>query len=303
LSYLTIFSCALLISATSGISIANSEVSLSQHGPYLGQEPAGDTAELFAPWLFTPKNEPHDTPRFSVDLRMVHWATMVSGCRFMQMSEDGSWSEIKQAEPWDCATISPDGNRKYRLTYDRPPQMSFPDKQGQWDEYFWWIERDSNGWSEPELVDSAVNKFKYHWQFCVAADYSLYFGLKGDLHRAEYIDGHYLELAPVPGDLNSKQYEEGLPCLAPDESYVVFARVHQMMGDLWVSFKRSDGTWSPALSLGDAVNTKASELCPQITPDGQFLMFMREDQGYFRVFWVSTNLIDSLHQSILNHPE
>lgn len=46
-------------------------------------------------------------------------------------------------------------------------------------------------------------------------------------------------------------------------------------GDLFVSWRRDDGSWSEPVSLGDAVNTEAHEFCPMMTPDGRYLAFSR----------------------------
>jgi hypothetical protein len=44
-------------------------------------------------------------------------------------------------------------------------------------------------------------------------------------------------------------------------------------GDLYISFRRADGTWEAARNLGPLVNTDRTEFCPVVSPDGRYLYF------------------------------
>ncbi len=60
--------------------------------------------------------------------------------------------------------------------------------------------------------------------------------------------------------------EEGLPFVAPNESYLLFSsnghpdRVGDY--DLFVSVHGIDGSWSKAINLGEGVNSRYQELYP-----------------------------------------
>ena len=59
------------------------------------------------------------------------------------------------------------------------------------------------------------------------------------------------------------------------------------MADLYVSFPGPDGTWLEAISLGDRVNTVPNhELGPVVSPDGEFLFFLRNVDGDLKPHWV-----------------
>ncbi|MCP3998751.1 MAG: hypothetical protein GY722_27320, partial [bacterium] len=65
-------------------------------------------------------------------------------------------------------------------------------------------------------------------------------------------------------------------CISPDGDYVVFTSKRDEGlgdGDLYVSFKLPDDTWTKARNLGAPVNTEHREFCPSVSPDGKYLFF------------------------------
>jgi hypothetical protein len=84
------------------------------------------------------------------------------------------------------------------------------------------------------------------------------------------------------------------PFVAPDESYIIFSARHPVRHDYdcFISFHRRDGTWSKETSLGDQINTSASEANAFVTADGKYLFFSRK----FDIYWVSANIIEELRQ-------
>lgn len=66
--------------------------------------------------------------------------------------------------------------------------------------------------------------------------------------------------------------------MAPDQSYIIFSSSGRRdgtgpAGDLYISFRRADGTWEAARNLGPLVNTDRTEFCPVVSPDGRYLYF------------------------------
>ncbi|MEL6973040.1 MAG: hypothetical protein AAFO02_22940, partial [Bacteroidota bacterium] len=79
----------------------------------------------------------------------------------------------------------------------------------------------------------------------------------------------------------------------PDESYIIFCSTREEglgRGDLYISFKNEDGSWTNAINMGAPVNTVHHELCPFVTKDGQYF-FYTSDQD---IYWVSTTIFDEL---------
>jgi len=94
----------------------------------------------------------------------------------------------------------------------------------------------------------------------------------------ELINGRWTKPAPLPLNLNTEYSEFDLQ-IAPDESYIVFVSNrpgwHDVMGnhnDLYVSFRRMDGSWTEPKNLGEEVNTVGG-VALTLTYDGKYLLF------------------------------
>jgi Tol biopolymer transport system component len=85
------------------------------------------------------------------------------------------------------------------------------------------------------------------------------------------------------------------PCIAPDESFIVFDSERSddpENADLFVCFRNDDGTWSDAFDLGDDINTDTSEICAALSPDGKYLFY----QSRGDIYWVSTDIIGAVRE-------
>jgi Tol biopolymer transport system component len=109
---------------------------------------------------------------------------------------------------------------------------------------------------------------------------------------ARYQEGRYLE----PESLGPAVNSDGIdltPFIAPDESYLLFARRGggTRGADLYVSFRAGASRWTGARPLGDHVNTEGNELCPVVSPDGKYLFYIGRVDGGYGVYWVDASLI------------
>jgi Tol biopolymer transport system component len=59
------------------------------------------------------------------------------------------------------------------------------------------------------------------------------------------------------------------------------------MGDLYVAFRANDGTWSSSKKLNNEINTSAFEFAPNVSPDGKYLFFTRDDT----IYWVGIGVL------------
>lgn len=122
-----------------------------------------------------------------------------------------------------------------------------------------------------------------------------------DLYRSPRLpDGSFGQPENLGPPVNS-DYGTGDMSLASDESYMVMSlrRPGNLgRGDLYVSFRHSDGTWGQPVSLGDKINTEHHEWCPMVTPDGNYLFFSRwlgetwETATGGDVYWVDVRILD-----------
>ena len=83
---------------------------------------------------------------------------------------------------------------------------------------------------------------------------------------------------------------EGDFYVARDESFIVFGSPHRGGlggGDLFISFRERDGSWSDPKNLGATINTPGFEFGPYVTDDKRYLFFSRSaDFTRVDVYWV-----------------
>ena len=265
-------------------------------GPYLGQPPPGRQPQVFAPGIVTGHYGLHSCIVFSPDGREAIWSLSVPprgegyGQRRTMTSRlaGNRWTYPRRAvygefEVEDVPFFSPDGQRLYDMASRQVPGKA-ADKENIW---LW--EKTAGEWSSPRPLPPVINDLRQHWQFSLDRAGNVYFASRtgdtrgrDDIYCSRLVAGQYE--APVnQGDAINTDGSEGTPFVAPDGSYLVFSR----NADLYVSFKRDDGTWSEAQSLGESVNTPGPELCPTVTADGKYLFYLA---GH-GIYWVDAGII------------
>jgi Tol biopolymer transport system component len=97
-----------------------------------------------------------------------------------------------------------------------------------------------------------------------------------DIFKSEMIDGKYAKPERLAETINSGHGEFNA-LIAPDESFLIFSsygREDDLGGsDMYISFKRSDGSWTQAKNLGAPLNSKRIDYCPALSPDGRYFFF------------------------------
>jgi dipeptidyl aminopeptidase/acylaminoacyl peptidase len=265
-------------------------------GPYLGQKPPGMTPEIFAPGIVSTEKGWEAAVSFSPDGREFYFSKretregMENRILFMELT-NGSWTRPAPA-PFARdvieyeAFVSPDGNRVF-FNSDRP-RPDVLDAKGE----IWYAERGPGGWGEPKYLTTRINK---GWVMfvTVAANNSLYFTAGYDrkfgIYRSEFAGGEYREPEHLPMEVN---YLRGAhPFIAPDESYLIFDAQPEGMGksQLFVSF-RKDGKWTQAVKFGPEVNATLTENIANVSPDGKYLFFGRNND----IYWVDARVIAEL---------
>jgi len=272
-------------------------------GDYLGQNPPGAEAELFAPGIVSSIWGLHSTAVFSPDGNEVFWAPMISfpdeiysrGGLLMMKRVNGRWT----APAWapfsgpdlndDVPFFSPDGRRIYFIS-SRP----LPGGGASGGEGIWFADRTAAGWSEPRPLDPGVNAFDMHWEFSLDTKGNLFFGGRaadsrgqGDIYLARSSKGKYEKPVNVGEPVNSAD-EEMTPFISPDGSYLLFSRRY----DLWVSFRGAGDAWTEPVKLGPEVNGPSIELCPVVTADGKYLFFLSQRGGESHAYWVRADVIE-----------
>lgn len=281
------------------------------NGPYLGQQPPGLTAEMFAPDIVsTDRSEINSV--FTPDGNEFYFTTwdQENGTRIMFTRQiDGRWSVPERAsfstDPTDVdPAISYDGQRVFFGSRRSRPEGS-PAREGDFD--LWFADRDGPDWGEAKYMGPVLNSGTRQVYPSVTLDGSLYFQAireggygKADIYRSRLLDGNYQEPENLGPVINSGNYE-GDVFIAPDESYLIVSISGRDDGlgdgDLYISFRTQDETWSDLRNMGTGINSGKREFCPMLSPDGKYLLFTSKRAGEGDIFWVDAGIIEKLRNA------
>jgi len=269
-------------------------------GPYLGQKPPGMTPKIFAPGIISTSEYTELGCTFSPDGKEFYFTRYTPDrniwvCRL----KDEVWQKPEPASfNSDYREISPhitaDGNMLF-FGSTRP----HPQRRGDPKDWSMWVSmRYSNEWGEPHYIGTGI----YVTSSKTGNIYLNYFA-KGDavIGQTKFVKGGFSEIKTLEGDMNSP-YLDIHPCIAPDESYIIFEsnRPGSHRGentfDLYICYKIENGTWSKAINIGKVLETKAGSTLPYISPDGKYLFYNSiSDTGKNSdIFWVDAKIIEEL---------
>ena len=254
-------------------------------GPYVGQKPPGIIPEIFAQGIvstgasefgstFTPGGQEFCYAVSGVPRQVIVFIKFQAGRWNQPQIPDFSG----RYDDWDM-NYSPDGKKLY-FTSNRP----FTGTGNPLDNSnLWVVEKTDIGWGKPRDLGPLINTNGYENYPSVTKDETLFYfhSKKGndqnpDVYYSKLINGKYSEPGRLGEEINS-QYQEWDPFIAQDESYLIFGSVDRPGGfggcDLYISFRKDDGTWTQAVNMGEPINTEANEFCPNVTSDGKYLFF------------------------------
>jgi hypothetical protein len=213
---------------------------------------------------------------------------------------DGVWTEQEYADFGLEAgatevAFSPDGETIFFLSTQLLDGESLAPGERRGVERIWYAPRTPHGIGTPRPLPGLL-AYPTHWQFSVAESGNLYFTSRGrgaaDIYVAPFEGTGYSEPRPLGYGVNSAS-DENCPFIAPDESYLIFTRHDQEHGDpdLFISYRRPEGSWIEAEPLPSPINSAHTEIYPLVTPDGEYLFFLSWREGAGRMFWVETDFL------------
>ena len=272
--------------------ISHSQNKLSDlKGPYLGQNPPGKKAVLFAPDVIV--YEVHGAPSISPDGKAMIIDPMGEGPKYYRLIE-GIWSLQKEL-PFDIPGacngifISPSGKRIYLLVWKND------------NEDFYISEKKDQNWTKPKLLGKDIKTSASTWQFTAAKNENLYFSFEGKIVVSIFNGDTHIK--PVPLKLeNDKDLEGGTPFIAPDESYLILNKREKKSSDLYISYQLKNNKWTKPKDLGSKINEKGKmDMCPIISPDGKYLFFISRRNGPdFQLFWADAGFVEYLKPENIN---
>ena len=281
-------------------------------GPYLDQEPPGNTPEIFAPDLISTSNSLAGGVAFSSDGLLLAYKLVVPGDTW----DEQIWISFEQAGRWTEPSRFPfDGQfHDWDFQFSRAePSLYFTSKrpariQGNESRYshIWKSVFINGGWTEPTLVEEPVNELdNYSGHPSFTTDGTVYFhsqrpdGRGGtDIYRASLINGKYAEAENL-GEVVNTPGQDLDPAIAPDERFLIFLSNRPNSGptayDLFITFRESNDKWSKPQGLYPLVGNNAG--LPGISTDGQYFFFTRYKKAGntndgeligMDAYWVST---------------
>ena len=197
--------------------------------------------------------------------------------------------------------IAPDGKRLFFRSKRPLPGSDAPAPH----HYAWFAAREGSGWGDPRPVECGGEPLRTG-HLGAASDGTLYFAqrlpgkrLDADIHRARLVDGAYTAPEDLGSPLNT-EYLEGDTFIAPDQSYMIVSvwgrPDNKGESDLYIAFRKEDGSWTALRNLGAPINTKRNENCVALSPDGKYLFYVAVDlEGEtpsISTYWVDARILE-----------
>ena len=272
---------------------------------YLGEKPPGIEPKVFAA-DFLPKGPYLHTVSFTLDGKECYFTAESSdyngGTIMVTKLVGKQWTtpepapisgRYREIDP----LITPDGSKMLFCT-NRPVNEGDEVTRNM---DMWQIERTGDSWSEPIYLGNDVNTRGQDWFPTMTSDGKLYFspwiGNESNIYSSIMKNGKYQKGEKLSDQVNSSSLDYD-PLIAPDESFLIFCSNRPNgLGDvdLYISFRKRDGTWTKAKNMGEMINTPGAEFAPTISPDGNYLFFARDK----KILWVTSSIINTMKKSEL----
>ena len=179
------------------------------------------------------------------------------------------------------------------LSHDESRLYFTSNREGSQGSDLWYVERKGRGFGPPVRLGPEVNGPRDEYYTSLTANGDLYFSSNRngsfDIFVARRSKSGFEPAQPVSGGVNGTTYEVD-PFVAPDGSYLIFVSVRPGgfgRGDLYISRRLKDGTWSSATNLGARVNSPGHELCPWVLGNALYL------SAFGDLRWVHSDVLKS----------
>ncbi len=277
----------------------------AQNNQYLGQKPPGMTPQKFAPGIISNDYEYEFGSVFSRDGLEFYYGVAAGPAEIRYLKfENGAWTKpdtilshtkYGMNDPF----LTPDEQRLFYIS-----KKALSGDTAKADHDIWYSEKTEQGWSEPINAGPNINTTGNEYYISFTNDGTMYFSSNinavednwrdNDIYYSKFVNGEFQKPVRLGPAINTKWYEADV-YVAPDESYLIFAAARPKpegrgQGDLYISFKNEDGTWTKSKNMGDVINTTGHELCPFVTADGKYFMYTSNQD----IYWVDAKIIEQL---------
>ena len=275
-------------------------------GEYMGQPHPGLIKQIFAPNFISTEQYEFGSV-FNANGTEFYYAVDIDRKPIIRFSAlvDGEWSQPKtilshESHGFNDPFLSPDENRLYFISKMGKDEIGVIKNHD-----IWYVERQGDGWSNPINAGPNINSDGNEYYISFTKSGTMYFASNinapedrkrydQDIYYSTFVDGEFQKAVRLGDAINTANYEADV-FVAPDESYLIFCSTRPEglgLGDLYISFKTKDGTWSKAVNMGEAINTEYHELCPYVTSDGKYLMYTSNQD----IYWISTEIFEQIRK-------
>ncbi len=149
----------------------------------------------------------------------------------------------------------------------------------------WYVVRASlnSKWSEPKNMGAPINSDLDEFYPILTNSGNLYFTLddpklnhKDNIYVSEKINDSYSTPKLLSENINSEGYEFNA-YVAPDESFIIYTCYNRAdgfgSGDLYLSLKTKNNTWTEAKNMGPEINSNKMDYCPFVDFETKTLYF------------------------------
>ena len=278
--------CILLVLLSSILVIGRTSIGQDKspvlEGPYLGQKPPGSIPEVFAPGIVSTEHF-EAFGIFTPDLKEFYFIR--GGGKYQESTllviqyKNNRWSESVVSPAVGEPFITPDGNTMYLGNR--------------------YMERTASGWSEIKSLGTPFKDISIMRLTASVAGTYVFDEREeiGTIRYSRLIDGKREEPKAFSKEINTGKWTAH-PFIAPDESYLIWDSERDGgygNSDLYISFRQENGSWGPAINMGEDINTEREDIYGSVTPDGKYFFFHTYlDKGKANIFWVGALVIENL---------
>ncbi|KAA3615782.1 MAG: hypothetical protein D8M58_16465 [Calditrichaeota bacterium] len=203
----------------------------------------------------------------------------------VKQSKNGEWSKPYIA-PFSSSFVegepcfSPDGQKIYFSSMRPLKGSSLPSNM-------WVSERQDGNWGKPKPFTEIASKKAIH---------AITFASNGNAYDSGLIQYKFQNDLYTKSKRLNPHTKGSHPFVYPNDSLMIFAArpPKSYKKDLYVIFKKQDGSWTVPQNIGNKINTKKNETSPFITPDGKYLFFGRDHDFY----WVKADFINDIRSKL-----
>ncbi len=257
-------------------------------GPYMGQNPPGTIAEPFAPGIISREGWQLEGV-FAPGMKEFYFTTdrgdppdsTITVIGFRQ--ENNVWKKVIEFPRRGEVTFSPDGNRMHMAG-------GYKDRIG-------------DGWSERKSLGPLFDNDELGIMRLTASEKGTYvfddYKSKVGIRISELKNGKRQPPEAMDSVINTGEYTAH-PFIAPDDSYLIWDSKREDgygASDLYISFRQKDGSWGPAINMGESINSEVGETYATVTSDGKYLLFNRRvdhESDNTDIYWIDASIIEDL---------